>query len=298
MPAIEEYLRPDVIQQVARLDLKAKFIVEGFLAGLHASPYQGFSTEFSEHRKYVPGDDLKDIDWNVYAKTDKYYIKKFQAETNMCCYLLVDVSESMVYTYRQNMNKLDYATCLAASLGYLMTSQQDCVGLVTFDDRVRSYLPPKSKRSQLVAMIAELSKGSSGHRTAVSACLHTAAELLRDKGLAIVFSDLYDDVPALMEALQHIRYRGHDVIVFHVLDEAEVNFDFDSPLRFRDVETGERVVANARSLRASYLEQIGAFTAEVEQKCRMADIDYVLVNTSQSFDTALLSFLATRKTHF
>ena len=298
MPAIEEYLRPDVIQQVSRLDLKAKFIVEGFLAGLHDSPYLGFSTEFSEHRKYVKGDDIKDIDWNVYAKTDKYYIKKFQAETNMCCYLLVDVSRSMAYTHRANMTKLDYAICLAASFGYLMINQQDSVGLVTFDDRVRGFLPPKSKRSQLVAMIAELSKGSSGHRTDVPACLHTAAELLRDKGLVIVFSDLYADVLDVMEALHHVRFSGHDVVVFHVMDEAEVKFDFDAPMRFRDIETGERIVANAKALRTSYLEQIQAFTDELKTECRKVDIDYVLVDTSQPFDKALLSFLATRKSHF
>ena len=298
MPAIEEYLRPDVIRRVSRLDLKAKFIVEGFLAGLHDSPYLGFSTEFSEHRKYVKGDDPKEIDWNVYAKTDKYYIKKFQAETNMCGYLLVDVSRSMVYTHRGEMTKLDYAICLAASLGHMMIGQQDAVGLVTFDDRVRSYLPPKSKRSQLVAMIAELSKGSSNHRTDVPACLHTAAELLRDKGLAIVFSDLYAEPAEVMEALHHIRYRGHDIIVFHVLDEAEVKFDFDSPVRFRDVETGERVVANSKAVRESYLSQIESFTNELRTECAKANIDYVLVDTSQPFDKALLSFLANRKSHF
>ncbi len=298
VPNIEEYLRPDVIRQVSRLDMKAKFIVEGFIAGLHASPFLGFSTEFSEHRRYVKGDDIKDIDWNVYAKTDKYYIKKFEAETNMACYLLVDMSASMAYTYRGEMTKLEYATCLAAALGYMMINQQDAVGLVTFDDEVRSYLPPKSKRSQLVAIISELSKARAGKRTDVPACLHTGAELLRDRGLVIVFSDLYADVPDLLHALHHIRYRGHDVIVFHVLDEAEAKFDFDGPLRFRDVETGERIVADAKGIREDYLRQVRAFTDELADECRKANIDYVLVDTAQPFDKALLSFLLNRRSHF
>src|ERR1700741_3341390 len=175
----EKYLRPEVIRQVSRLDLRAKFIVEGFLAGLHASPFHGFSVEFSEHRKYTPGDDLKDLDWNIYAKTDKYYLKKFEAETNVTGYLVMDLSASMAYTYRQELTKFDYCICLAAALGYLMIHQQDPVGLVTFDTRVRTFIPPKSKRTQLATIIGALAKLQPTGTTDVAASLHHIASMIR-----------------------------------------------------------------------------------------------------------------------
>src|SRR5579862_9426283 len=175
MARAEKYLRPEVIRQVARLDLRAKFIVEGFLAGLHASPFQGFSVEFSEHRKYVPGDDLKDLDWNVLARTDKYYLKKFQAETNVTGYLAMDLSASMAYTYRQELTKFEYAICLAAALAYLMIHQQDPVGLVTFDTKIRASLPPRSKRTQLGNMLALLANLKPAGTTDGAGCLHQLA---------------------------------------------------------------------------------------------------------------------------
>src|SRR5947199_2763966 len=181
MASPEKYLRPEVIRQVARLDLRAKFIVEGFLAGLHASPFQGFSVEFSEHRKYVPGDDLKDLDWNVFAKTDKYYLKKFQAETNVTGYLMMDLSRSMAYTYRQELTKFEYGICLAAALGYLMIYQQDPVGLVTFDTAIRTALPPRSKRTQLGQILALLANLQPTGKTDVAACLHQLAVMVRNR---------------------------------------------------------------------------------------------------------------------
>src|SRR3954469_1088521 len=190
MGATEKYLKPEVIRQVARLDLRAKFIVEGFLAGLHASPFQGFSVEFSEHRKYVPGDDLKDLDWNVYAKTDKYYLKKFQAETNVTGYLVMDLSASMAYTYRQELTKFEYGICLAAALGYLMIHQQDPVGLVTFDTTIRTALPPRSKRTQLGSILSLLAGLKPTGATEVAASLHQLASMVKSKSLILVFSDL------------------------------------------------------------------------------------------------------------
>src|ERR1700693_5075899 len=186
----DKYLRPEVIRQVARLDLRAKFIVEGFLAGLHASPFHGFSVEFSEHRKYVPGDDLKDLDWNVYAKTDKYYLKKFQAETNVTGYLVMDLSASMAYTYRQELTKFEYGICLAAALGYLMIYQQDPVGLVTFDTKIRTCLPPRSKRTQLGHILALLANLKPAGKTDIAACLHQLAAILRQRRLLMLFRDL------------------------------------------------------------------------------------------------------------
>src|SRR4051794_14013938 len=175
MSDAEKYLRPEVIRQVARLDLRAKFIVEGFLAGLHASPFHGFSVEFSEHRRYVPGDDLKDLDWTVFAKTDKYYLKKFQAETNLTGYLAMDLSASMAYTYRQELTKFDYGICLAAALGYLMIHQQDPVGLVAFDTAIRTSLPPRSRRTQLGTMLSVLANLRPSGPTDVAGSLHQLA---------------------------------------------------------------------------------------------------------------------------
>src|SRR5215831_16515117 len=190
MSTPEKYLRPEVIRQVARLDLRAKFIVEGFLAGLHASPLHGFSVEFSEHRKYVPGDDLKDLDWTVYAKTQRYYVKKFEAETNVTGYLAMDLSASMAYTHRQQLTKFEYSICLAAALAYLMIHQQDPVGLVTFDTAIRTSLPPKSKRSHLGAILSVLANLKPAGTTDLAGCLHQLASMVRGKGLIIVFSDL------------------------------------------------------------------------------------------------------------
>ena len=195
----EQYLRPEVIQQVARLDLRAKFIVEGFLQGLHASPFHGFSVEFSEHRKYSIGDDLKDLDWNVYAKTEKYYIKKFQAETNVTGYLAMDLSASMAYTYRQQLTKFEYAICLAAALGYLMIHQQDPVGLVAFDTHIRAALPPRSKRSQLPTILALLANLKPAGQTDVAGGLMQLGAMLRSKSLVMLFSDLLADPEPIMQ---------------------------------------------------------------------------------------------------
>src|ERR1700740_3090074 len=200
MAAAEKYLRPEVIRQVARLDLRAKFIVEGFLTGLHASPFPVFSVEFSEHRKYVPGDDLKDLDWNVYAKTDRYYIKKFEAETNLTGYLVMDLSASMAYTYRQDLTKFEYAICLAAALGYLMIHQQDPVGLVTFDTRIQTCLPPRSKRTQLATILAVLANLKPSGETDVAQCVHQLAAMIRNRSLIVLFSDLLTDPAPVMQS--------------------------------------------------------------------------------------------------
>ncbi|MEW6358149.1 MAG: DUF58 domain-containing protein [Planctomycetota bacterium] len=293
-----QYLKPEVIRQIARLDLKAKFIVEGFITGLHQSPYHGFSVEFSEHRKYTPGDDPKDLDWNVLAKTDKLYIKKFQAETNLNCYLVVDTSASMHYGSGDHMNKLEYATCLAASLGYLMISQQDAVGLVTFDERVRMYLPPRSKRSQLPNILGELARPSEPKPTDVARVLMQTAGLMRDRGLVILFSDLLGDAEPILAGLHRLRFAGHEVIVFHILDEAEAKFPFDGPTRFEDVESPAFVRADAASIRGEYLRQIQDFVETYKTECFNAQIDYVQIDTSVPFDKALMSYLIKRKSRF
>lgn len=295
MPTAEQYLRPEVIRQVARLDLRAKFIVEGFLQGLHASPFHGFSVEFSEHRKYVPGDDIKDIDWNIYAKTDKYYVKKFEAETNLHGYLVMDLSASMAYTYRQELTKFDYGICLAAALGYLMIHQQDPVGLITFDTKVRTFIPPKSKRTQLATIIGALAKLQPTGTTDVAASLHQIASMIRTKSLVILFSDLLTDAEPVVKALHHLRHRGNDVILFHILDEAEVYFPFEGNIEFEDSESHDKLVLDARGIRKDYVAALKEFMTQYQQECFKARIDYVPVNTSVSFDKALLEYLLNRQ---
>lgn len=294
----EKYLRPEVIRQVARLDLRAKFIVEGFLSGLHASPFHGFSVEFSEHRKYAPGDDLKDLDWSVYAKTDKYYTKKFQAETNLTGYLVMDLSASMAYTYRQELTKFDYAICLAAALGYLMIHQQDPVGLVTFDTKVRAVLPPRSKRAQLGTILGMLASLKPSEETNIAASLQQLGAIVRNRGLIMIFSDLLADPDDVFKALFALRHRGHEIILFHILDEAEVHFPFQGLIEFEDVETDDRMTLDARGMKPDYLESLEEFRETYRRECAKARIDYVAMDTSVSFDKALLEYLIQRQRRY
>lgn len=298
MADAEKYLRPDVIRQVARLDLRARFIVEGFLAGLHASPFQGFSVEFSEHRKYAPGDDLKDLDWSVYAKTDRYYVKKFQAETNLVGYLVMDLSASMAYTYRQELTKLDYAISLAAALAYLMIHQQDPVALVTFDTVIRAALPPKSKRTQLASILSLLSGITPSGQTDVAASLQQLASMMRNRSLVMLFSDLLGELDPVIDALHRLRHRGHEVILFHILDEAEVHFPFEGLVEFTDPETTEKMTLDARGMRDDYLTAVREFRERLRSECFRARIDYVPMDTSIGFDKALMEYLLQRQRRF
>ncbi|KPK65094.1 MAG: hypothetical protein AMK73_03945 [Planctomycetes bacterium SM23_32] len=302
MRNVEEYLRPDVIQEVARLDLKARFIVEGFISGLHESPYHGFSSEFSEHRKYTAGDDPKHLDWKVFARTDKFYLKRFEAETNLDCHILLDASESMAYSYGGVITKLEYAIYMAAALGYMMIHQQDNVGLVAFDEEVTNVVPAKSKRSHLVAILGVLA-GSLRHRPSrLAACLHRAADLVRSRGVVILFSDLIpaedEDQEQVMEGLRHIRYRGHDVICFQLLDHAELTFPFEGPTQFVDVESLRALRADPQAVAGVYREELQRFIGRYAEGCRHAEIDFVPVDTADSFDRVLLSFLRRRQTKF
>jgi uncharacterized protein (DUF58 family) len=294
----EKYLRPEVIRQVARLDLRAKFIVEGFLQGLHASPFQGFSVEFSEHRKYVPGDDLKDLDWNVLARTDKYYLKKFHAETNVIGYLVMDLSASMAYTYRQELTKFEYGICLAAALGYLMIHQQDPVGLITFDSKIQAALPPKSKRTQLATILGVLASLKPSGQTDVAGCLHQLAAMIRHKSLIMLFSDLLTDPKPVLDSLHHLRHRGNEIILFHILDEAEVHFPFEGIIEFEDVEAPQKLTIDARNMRGDYLQSLAEFQNYYREECAKANIDYVPMDTSVSFDKALLEYLIQRQRRF
>jgi len=294
----EDYLRPEVIRTVSRLDLRARFIVEGFLSGLHASPYHGFSVEFSEHRRYTQGDDPKDLDWLVYAKTDRYYVKKYQAETNITGYLLLDLSESMGYTYRQTLTKFDYSVCLAAALGYLMIHQQDPVGLMTFDESLRSSLPARSRRTQLGNILAVLSKSRPTGPTEIAKNLRRIASMVKHRSLLMLFSDLLTDPGPVIEALHMLRYAGHDLILFHVLDEAEVTFPFDGMVDLKDPETGESLVVDASGIRADYQETLGELRRRYQRDCLAMGADYVALDTSMPFDKALVEYLSQRQARF
>lgn len=298
MTNAKQYLKPEVINQIKRLDLRAQFVVKGFLQGLHASPFHGFSVEFSEHRKYTAGDDPANIDWLVYAKTDKYYVKKYEAETNITGYLLMDLSESMGYTYRQELTKFDYATCLAASLGYLMIHQQDPVGLLTFGERIEGSLAPKSKRSQLSTILSQLAQLRPTGGTDVARSLAQTAALLKHRSLLMLFSDLLGDPAPILKALMQLRHAGHDIILFHVMDEAEVAFPFHGMVELEDPETGERVAVDADGMRGDYLAEVEAFRAVYRDRCRRARIDYVELDTSMLFDRALMEYLLMRQSRF
>ncbi len=292
----EKYLKPEVINQIKRLDLRAQFVVKGFLQGLHASPLHGFSVEFSEHREYRQGDDPRGIDWGVYAKTDKYYIRKYEAETNLTGYVAIDLSQSMGYTYRQELTKFDYSICLAASLCYLMIGQQDPVGLVTFDQKIRDCLKPKSNRKQLTNMLAVLSKLRPAGQTDISNSLKQLATMLRHQSLIMIFSDLLVDPEPVRQALSMLKHSGHDVILFHVLDEAEVTFPFEGALIMEDPESGAELKLDGRSMRTPYTEAVELFRSEYQTWCQRMRIDYVPLDTSTPFDKALIEYLMNRRT--
>ena len=295
MNTAEKYLKPEVIRQISRLDLRAQFIVKGFLQGLHASPFHGFSVEFSEHRKYTIGDNPQDIDWLVYAKTDKYYVKKFEAETNITGYLVMDLSRSMAYTYRQELTKFDYAICLAAALCYLMVHQQDPVGLITFDERIRDSLPPRSKRTQLGNVLSLLAKLKPAGKTEIAKSLIQIAAMLKHRSLVMFFTDLLADPDPVLRALRRLRHGGHDVILFHILDEAEVHFPFDGIVEFFVPESENKLQVDAGGFRSDYLAEVRKFCEMYRRECFKSGIDYVGLDTSMQFDKALLEYLVSRR---
>ncbi len=298
MAKAEQYLKPEVIRNVARLDLRARFIVEGFLSGLHTSPFHGFSVEFSEHRRYSTGDDPKDIDWLVYAKTDRYYIKKYQAETNITGYLMLDLSESMGYTFRQELTKFEYSVSLAAALAYMMIHQQDPVGLVTFDQKLRATLPAKSRRSQLATILALLARAQPTGPTEIAHSLRQFAPMVKHKSLIMLFSDLLVDPEPVLDSLRLLRHAGHDVIVFNVLDEAEVTFPFSGSVSLRDPETEKQLKLDASGIRNDYLEAMKELQETYKKECLAMGADFVPLDTSMRFDTALVEYLSQRRARF
>ncbi len=298
MVAVEQYLKPELAAQIKRLDLRAKMVVRGFLQGLHASPFHGFSVEFSEHRRYSPGDDPKDIDWVAYAKTGKYYVKKFESETNLTGYLAIDLSQSMNYTYRQQLTKLDYAICLSAALAYLMIQQQDPVGLVTFDTKLGASVPPRSRRSQLPTILSHLTKLKVAGKTDLAASLVQLSAMLRHRSLIMLFSDLLSEEEPMLRALRNLRHSGHDIIIFHILDEAEVTFPFQGMLQMRDPETGQTEPVRAADAAEEYRKSIKNFRDKLDKSLSESRIDYVPLDTSMPYDKALMEYLLRRRNRF
>lgn len=292
-PRDRQFLEPEVVARLGSLEVKARAIVEGFLSGLHRSPFKGFSVEFAEYRQYMPGDDLATIDWRVYARSDRHFVKKFEEETNLDCHLLIDVSASMGYGSGP-MSKFEYGACLAASLGYLMTRQRDAVGLMAFDDRIVSLLPPSSRPGHLRALLVSLDRLQLGRETDVAKPLHQLADSLTKRGLVVLISDLLDDAEAVVRGLKHFQYRGTDVIVFHILDPDELHFPFSRASRFEDLETADEVMAVPEHVRAHYLTQIENLIDRYRRELGAARIDYTLLSTDQPLDLALLSYLSTR----
>jgi uncharacterized protein (DUF58 family) len=269
-------------------------VVEGYVAGMHPSPYHGFSVEFAEHREYVPGDDIRHVDWKVWSKTDKLYLKQYEQETNLLTYLLLDTSESMAYASGSNVTKLRYAQYIAASLGYLILQQQDSVGLVIYDDAVRRYLKPAGQPSQLKEILHLLEVTPAREKSDLGLVYNDLAERFKKRGVVVILSDLFDDPARIITGLKHFRHRRHEVIVFHILDPAELDFPFRDTTLFKGLEGMSDILTDPHALRRAYQSELHSFLGELEKGCRMVDIDYVPLRTDQSLDVALSSYLASR----
>lgn len=302
------YLDPDVVRRIERLDLAARFIVEGFLSGLHRSPLHGLSVEFSEHRKYTHGDELRAIDWKVFARTDRLFVRKYQAETHMACQIVIDASASMgavgltgarsaalaPATSGAPLTKLDYAIRVAAALAYLVVKQQDSVGLAIADSALRAFVPPRARRSHLPRLLTELSQARPGGTTGLAAAIGEVLHRVPHRGLMIVLSDLLASNDEVLEALHRARFRGHDLIVMHVLDAAETVFPFDGPLRLEDPESGRALVTSGEEARARYCAALAAWRDGLARSIAAMRADYVALDTSTRFDRALEEFLTRR----
>ena len=288
-----QFLDPAVVARLGTLELKARTVVEGFLSGLHRSPFKGFSVEFAEYRQYIPGDDLSTIDWKVYARSDRHYVKKFEEETNLNCHVMLDISGSMAYGSR-GITKYEYGQCLAASLAYLMNRQRDAAGLAAFDERIVTMLPASARPGHLSAMLVTLDRLKLGTQTNVSKPLHQLADSLSKRGMVVLISDLLDDPERVIRGLKHFRFRGTDVIVFHLLDPDELAFPFERATRFEDMETRDEVMAVPAMVRDHYLKAIGGLIQRYKQELGAAGIDYQLLTTDQPLELALLAYLSTR----
>ena len=299
MESSPNYLDPQTLAKLEGLQLRARLIVEGYVSGVHRSPYHGFSIEFAEHREYAPGDDLRYVDWKVFGRTDKFYLKQYEEETNLVCNLLLDVSQSMSYRGPQApMSKLEYAQSAAAALAYLVLQQQDSAGLATFDREIRALVRPSSNPSHLKQLLQVMQATPAERKTSAGAIFHELAERFKKRGIVVVLSDLFDDVDAMIAGLKHFRHRRHEVVLFHVLDPAELDFPFRNTTLFRGLEELPEVLVEPRALRKAYLREFEKYRRRLKKGCRLHRIDYVEMRTDQPLDVALSSYLASRMTRF
>ena len=290
------YIDPETVSRISRLDLVARLVVEGFITGLHRSPYHGFSVEFSEHRPYMPGDSLRDIDWKAYAKSDRLYVKQYEEETNLKAYILLDISGSMDFKAGAPLSKFRYATSLAAALSYLMLKQRDAVGLLLYHHRIESYVAPRSTQSQLQVLLKAIEQARPQSETKMAPAFHDLAERISRRGLVIVLSDLLDEPAEVLKGLRHFRHLGHEVIVFHLLDPRERDLDFRDEIRFYDLETpDETLTTQPRHIHLEYREMMDNLIRTYQTSCANARIDYALLDTATLFDTALSRYLVQRK---
>jgi uncharacterized protein (DUF58 family) len=289
-----QYLDPKVLMKISRLDLKARLIVEGFISGMHKSPFHGFSVEFAQHREYVPGDDIRHIDWKVWSKSDRYYIKQYEEETNLRGYILLDMSESMRYGSPGNMTKFDYAACVAGSLAFLLLRQQDSASLTLFDTDMRTHVPPSGHPHHIKTLLQEVVGASPERKTEVEHIFHGLAEKITRRGVVIIISDLFVPVDDVLRGIQHFRHRRHDVIVFQVLDEYELTFPFQQNTLFRGLEEYPEAMVEPRGLREAYLNAFGQFNTELRRGCVANGVDFVQLKNTDHLDAALAGYLASR----
>lgn len=287
------FIDPTVLATLDNLEMRARVVVEGFIAGLHKSPKRGFSVEFTDYRHYIRGDDMRHVDWKLYGRTDKLYIKQYEDETNVRCYILLDSSASMAYA-SDGMSKLEYGRTLASALAYFIMRQKDAVGLITFDDKIRDYIPAKARQLHLIRILRSLHELKAGTLTNAVRPLSDLAMTLNRKSLVILISDMLEDEQATIKTLQQLRAMGNEVIVFHVLDEQELNFNFNESTEFVDMETAETHITSPAAIRNAYLENLNNYLNDCRKRCQSTGVDYCLLNTSQPLDKALASYLSRR----
>ena len=289
-----KYLEPEMVARLSNMSLRARLVVEGYIIGQHKSPFHGFSVEFAEHRAYGPGDEIKHIDWKLYGKTDRFFVKQYEEETNLRSYILLDTSRSMEYKSNK-ISKLDYGNYLSAALAYLMINQQDGVGLTLFDNQIQTFIPPRSKPSHVNTILTHLDKTGSGKDTDVGIVLHEMAERIKKRGLIILISDLFDETENIINGLKHFRHNKQEIIVFHVMDRKELNFDFSNRTKFKDMETDEQITTEPWKIRKIYQKAIQSYQDELRLRCREQKIDYVPLFTDQNLDLALNEYLKKRQ---
>ena len=290
-----EYLDPIFLSKLANMELVARCAVEGFFSGLHPSPFHGFSVEYSDHREYHAGDEIKFVDWKVFGRSDKLYIKRFQQETNTTVYILLDSSRSMSFAGNGSVSKIDYGSFLAAALSYLMLRQGDSTSLVLFTDKIVQKIPPSSRRTHLNLILKALQFNKPSGRTRLADVLHTIAETANRRGIVILISDLLDDEDDIFRGLSHLKFLKHDVIIFHTMDHQEINLNYDGLVQFEDLESGEKMRTFPRSVRDAYRERVEKFLDEIKKTAGRSNMDYSLIDTSEPLDRALLVYLAKRR---